>query len=545
MPKNSRSHLAAMLLISLMLLASLMVLARVHAMLEAEYYKPEYPDYAPSGMPDFDQMQDDWIHPLFGWSWCGPVSTANSLWWLDSEFEPNPIPPPVIIDNFPLVTSYDAGAWDDHDAQNVIPLVNNLAFLMDTDGQRTGLPHSGTRFVDMQTGISQYLQQQGVNPHGDCDGDGDVDNADLAIVQAAYGSYPGHSRWNMAADLHIDNDVGVYDLVTVVENFGETGMFFEHTTELPALDYIRNEVLACEDVVLLLEVWNEVEPGVWERWVYDPGGECGHYVTCAGVEEITDAVIISDPWQDACEAGLTPGRVPVPHPWPHPSSVHNDAQYVSHDEYAVVLPLVSPYPGMPIWELVGYPQTWGLPPTWHAFIRAAVVTSPIVVAVTNIRVCYGQTNIAQNRTHHVNVTVTNQGASPGTFTVTAYWNTTNAIGSTSVSLIAGETRVVSIPWYTSQSRYRNYVISAVATTPPGGHIVGNALIGPTARIVWTGDVNGDRAVSILDVTAITGAYAAVYPQPDYRPNSDIDCDGWISILDVVLCTINYAAVIPP
>jgi hypothetical protein len=200
---------------------------------------------------------------------------------------------------------------------------------------------------------------------------------------------------------------------------------------------------------------------------------------------------------------------------------------------------------MPIWELVGYPQTWGLPPTWHAFIRAAVVTSPIVVAVTNIRVCYGQTNIAQNRTHHVNVTVTNQGASPGTFTVTAYWNTTNAIGSTSVSLIAGETRVVSIPWYTSQSRYRNYVISAVATTPLGGHIVGNALIGPTARIVWTGDVNGDRAVSILDVTAITGAYAAVYPQPDYRPNSDIDCDGWISILDVVLCTINYAAVIPP
>jgi hypothetical protein len=33
-----------------------------------EYYKPAYPDYAPNGMPDFDQKQDGWIGYNGGWS---------------------------------------------------------------------------------------------------------------------------------------------------------------------------------------------------------------------------------------------------------------------------------------------------------------------------------------------------------------------------------------------------------------------------------------------------------------------------------------------
>jgi len=48
------------------------------------YMKPSYPDYAPSGMPDFDQRQGgtyQWQDPAGGqWSHCGPVAVANSLW---------------------------------------------------------------------------------------------------------------------------------------------------------------------------------------------------------------------------------------------------------------------------------------------------------------------------------------------------------------------------------------------------------------------------------------------------------------------------------
>ena len=71
-------------------------------------------DYAPSGVPDFDQKQDKWGVGVLGapgwrWTYCGPVAMANSLWWFDSKFEPNPVPPPAINDGYPLVKAYTAG----------------------------------------------------------------------------------------------------------------------------------------------------------------------------------------------------------------------------------------------------------------------------------------------------------------------------------------------------------------------------------------------------------------------------------------------------
>ena len=73
----------------------------------------------------------------------------------------------------------------------------------------------------------------------------------------------------------------------------------------------------------------------------------------------------------------------------------------------------------------------------------------------------------------------------------------------------------------------------------------NTFVGATVKIVWPGDVNGDKAVTILDVTVITGAYAMQYPNPAYRPNADIDDSGKVDILDVVICTGQYGVAIPP
>ena len=47
------------------------------------YYKSPYVDYAPYGVPDFDQKQDNWKNSSTGkWSYCGPVALANCVWWL-------------------------------------------------------------------------------------------------------------------------------------------------------------------------------------------------------------------------------------------------------------------------------------------------------------------------------------------------------------------------------------------------------------------------------------------------------------------------------
>jgi len=239
------------------------------------YYKPgNWTDYALSGMPDFDQKQDAWTNPITqNWSYCGPVAVANCLWWFDSANDPNPPGPPSIKDNYTMVTSYNPGGWDDHHTSNVEPLVNELAYWMDTDGQRTGSQHSGTNVHDMEWGIDVYL-----------------------LNRSFYGPY------------------------------------YEKTVQWPDFYWIEDEVERCEDVILLLGFYRyfEVEP---ELYYFERVG--GHYVTVAGVNSNATKIGLSDPYWDNAEAG-GPGRVPVAHAYPHNATVHNDTQYVSHDTYDVV-----------------------------------------------------------------------------------------------------------------------------------------------------------------------------------------------------------------
>ncbi|NWF86340.1 hypothetical protein HXY32_00760 [Candidatus Bathyarchaeota archaeon] len=248
------------------------------------YFKPPYPDYAPSGVPDFDQKQlPYWTNPwppIGTWSYCGPVAVANSLWWLDSEFEPNPIPPPIINDGFPLVQSYAPGVWDDHDPLNVQPLVDDLAFLMNTNGMRYGTQNlCGTEVHQMANAINEYLIRQGLD-------------------------------WK----------------------------FYVHLQKAPSFLWIEDEVKKCQDVVLLLGFWQESQ-GTWWR-------VGGHYVTVAGVDSLNMMLAISDPYIDWAETGGM-GRVLPPPPHPHtgiPETLHNDAAYVSHDYYPIGQ---SPSPGGP------------------------------------------------------------------------------------------------------------------------------------------------------------------------------------------------------
>jgi hypothetical protein len=54
---------------------------------------------------------------------------------------------------------------------------------------------------------------------GDMNGDGKVNIQDLVIVGAAFGSAPGHPRWNPVADINKDNLVNMKDLVQVAIHF--------------------------------------------------------------------------------------------------------------------------------------------------------------------------------------------------------------------------------------------------------------------------------------------------------------------------------------
>jgi hypothetical protein len=57
--------------------------------------------------------------------------------------------------------------------------------------------------------------------YGDVNNDGVVDVRDIAIFGKAFGSYPGHPRWNPAADLDGNGIVNILDGVKIAKNFGK------------------------------------------------------------------------------------------------------------------------------------------------------------------------------------------------------------------------------------------------------------------------------------------------------------------------------------
>jgi hypothetical protein len=258
------------------------------------YWKPDYPDYAPSGMPDFDQKQDAWQKDG-KWTYCGPVAVANCLWWFDSKFETNTTPPPAIFDNYPLLTAYDA--WDDHAPQNVVPFVGDLAGRMGTD---VGIV--GTDVTDMEAAIDEYLFDKGL---------------DLNFYE--------HTQ-SMPTFEWVEKEVERSEDVILL-----LGFYWCDGTYIPEEPYPGN----CS--------------GQWHR-------SGGHYVTVAGVNSEEGWIAFSDPFRDNAEAG-GPGRVRngsiIGHTPPHSGdpTQHNDAGNVSHDAYQVMFD--SPSPGGE-WGLVGY-----------------------------------------------------------------------------------------------------------------------------------------------------------------------------------------------
>lgn len=56
---------------------------------------------------------------------------------------------------------------------------------------------------------------------GDINGDGKVNIEDLLLAAKAFNSYPGHPRWNYAADENEDNIINIVDFVSIAINFGK------------------------------------------------------------------------------------------------------------------------------------------------------------------------------------------------------------------------------------------------------------------------------------------------------------------------------------
>ncbi len=119
----------------------------------------DLPDYAPTGLPDFDQRQMGWQTMDAGqWTHDGPVAVADLLWWRDSAEEDGSIDPPGVSDGYTLVESY--GTWDDHDSKNVPHFLGDLATRFNTSSYGDQL---GTDLGELVSGLDGYLSSKGLH----------------------------------------------------------------------------------------------------------------------------------------------------------------------------------------------------------------------------------------------------------------------------------------------------------------------------------------------------------------------------------------------
>lgn len=65
-----------------------------------------------------------------------------------------------------------------------------------------------------------YAECLPYSPYGDLNFDGKVNMRDVARVTAAFGSYPGHERWDREADINRDGRINIEDVAKVARYFG-------------------------------------------------------------------------------------------------------------------------------------------------------------------------------------------------------------------------------------------------------------------------------------------------------------------------------------
>jgi hypothetical protein len=264
------------------------------------YFLPAYPNYAPQGLPDFDQKQDNWKARqgkwlLIGglWSFCAPTSLADIFWWFDSKHEDPLGYPGDGNDTYPLVSNYNTlgvptpgPKIDDHNFNNVNDLetrwkhgrgakelIEMLAWYCNTNFCRFPFirGYAGTSAAFLEKGAKQWIQDAGLQDHYTVEG---IWKPDFSMI---------------VERLH--NNSGII---------------------LNLLLYNSNAI-------------------IFQTFL-------GHYVAIAGINP-NGSIALSDPFQNAANPSPTPIE-------------HNNANIVSYDIFSVNF--TSPFPEKASWWLMEY-----------------------------------------------------------------------------------------------------------------------------------------------------------------------------------------------
>jgi len=133
-----------------------------------------------------------------------------------------------VTETFDVTIYYDASAIG---IQTVIDLTAGanvtLTFSWDTTGVTPRIISYTIKAVatpvpgEIDTVDNTYIDGNvKIKMMGDINGDGIVDIFDVVIAAEAFGSCPGHPKWNPITDLNNDGIIDIFDLVIIAVNFG-------------------------------------------------------------------------------------------------------------------------------------------------------------------------------------------------------------------------------------------------------------------------------------------------------------------------------------
>jgi hypothetical protein len=134
----------------------------------------------------------------------------------------------MINETFTVKLYYDSNLIGTH---NVVSLPPNEMITIVFTWNTTGVPfcHNYTitgeaTQVPFEYNTTNNIFVDGaikVRMMGDVNGDGQIDIRDISATAQAFGSYPGHPRWNPDVDFNRDNKVDIKDISLVAKKFGQ------------------------------------------------------------------------------------------------------------------------------------------------------------------------------------------------------------------------------------------------------------------------------------------------------------------------------------
>lgn len=160
----------------------------------------------------------------------------------------------------------------------------------------------------------------------------------------------------------------------------------------------------------------------------------------------------------------------------------------------------------------------------------------VFVNVTSSNKVYPGRNVT------IEVVAMNRGnLTTDTFNVTLHYDS-NTIERKTVTVGPWSNITLTFHWNTAGlTPCNNFTIWAEASQVPYEINLGNNVFyDGWVKIKMIGDVNGDGAINILDLVAITSCYGAREGDPNWNPEADLAPPwGRIDILDVVTCSSRY------